>query len=139
MTQADGPAVFNVDRPFDGKTLKKVVRDAGYNETALAETLGLSCVHESQDFELIYRRVRAESPYNILVQLFWLGRQVSEPAIRKNLPALDIEQLEGIGPLTRQNETIRSIVKLGPYHELLMACDFEPGIQGELSADHVLR
>jgi len=138
MAQTESAAVFNVDRPFDGKTLKKVVRDAGYNEMALAETLGLSCVHESQDFELIYRRVRADSPYNILVQLFWLGRQVSEAALGKNLPGLDIEQLEGIGLLIRQNGAIRSIVKLGPYHELLMACDFEPGIHGELSADHVL-
>jgi methylase of polypeptide subunit release factors len=138
MSQADGAAVFNVDRPFDGKTLKKVVKDAGYNEMALAETLGLSCVHESQDFELIYRRVRADSPYNILVQLFWLGREVPEPALRRNLPGLDIEQLEGVGLLTRQKEAIRSIVKLGPYHDLLMASDFEPGIHGELSADHVL-
>ena len=40
MAQTDGAAVFNVDRPFDGKTLKKVVKDAGYNEMALAETLG---------------------------------------------------------------------------------------------------
>ena len=138
MAQTDGAAVFNVDRPFDGKTLKKVVKDAGYNETALAETLGLSCVHESQDFELIYRRVRAESPYNILVQLFWLGRPVSELVLHKNLPGLDIEQLEGIGLLIRQNGEIRSIVKLGPYHELLMASDFEPGIHSELPADHVL-
>ena len=138
MSQTDGAAVFNVNRPFDGKTLKKVVKDAGYNETALAETLGLSCVHESQDFELIYRRVRADSPYNILVQLFWLGRQVPEPVIRKNLQGLDIEQLEGIGLLIRQDGAIRSIVKLGPYHDLLMASDFEPGIHGELSADHVL-
>jgi hypothetical protein len=138
MAQTDEASVFNVDRPFDGKILKKVVRDAGYNEMALAETLGLSCVHESQDFELIYRRVRADSPYNILVRLFWLGRQVSEPILRKNLPDLDIELLEGIGLLIRQNGAIRSIVKLGPYHDLLMACDFEPGIHGDLSADHVL-
>ncbi len=138
MTQTDGTEVFNIDRPFDGKTLKKVIKDAGYNEMALAETLGLSCVHESQDFELIYRRVKTDSPYNILVQLFWLGRPVSESVIRKNLPGLDIEKLEGIGLLTRQNGAIRSIVKLGPYHELLMASDFEPGIHSELSADHVL-
>jgi methylase of polypeptide subunit release factors len=138
MAHKNVAVVFKVDRPFDGKTLKKVVKDAGYNETALAETLGLSCVHESQDFELIYRRVRADSPYNILVQLFWLGRAVSEPTLRKNLPGLDIEQLEGIGLLIRQNGAIRSTVKLGPYHELLMASDFEPGIQSELQADHVL-
>jgi len=138
MAQTNGTAVFNLERSLDGKTLKKVVKDAGYNETALAETLGLSCVHESQDFELIYRRVRADSPYNILVQLFWLGRSVSEQALRRNLPDLDIEGLEGIGLLTRQNGAIRSVVKLGPYHELLMASDFEPGIHGDLSADHVL-
>ena len=138
MANKNDAAVFNVERPFDGKTLKKVVKDAGYNETALAETLGLSCIHESQDFELIYRRVRADSPYNILVRLFWLGRQVPEQAIRRNLPGLDIEELEGIGLLIRQNGVVRSTVKLGPYHELLMACDFEPGIHGKLSADHVL-
>ena len=33
---------------------------------------------------------------------------------------------------------IRSKAKLGPYHEQLMASDFEPGIHSELSEEHVL-
>jgi len=138
MAQTNGSAVFNVERPLDGQVLKKVLKDSGYNETALAETLGLSCVHESQDFELVYRRVRSDSPYNILVQLFWLGRSVSESAIRSNLPGFNLEELEGIGLLRRQNGAIQSKVKLAPYHEMLIASDFEPGMHREMSADHVL-
>ncbi|UCE48381.1 MAG: hypothetical protein JSW47_22640, partial [Phycisphaerales bacterium] len=92
MKQTNGAKVFHVDRPFDGRTLKKVVKDAGYSETALAETVRISCVHESQDLELIYRRVRTDSPYNILVRFFWLGRAVCESALRENLPGLDIKE-----------------------------------------------
>jgi len=138
MAQKNGETVFHPDRPFDGSTLKKVVEDAGYCETALAETLGISCVHERQDVEVIYRRVRTDSPYNILVRLFWLGRSVSESVLRKKLPGLDVEQLEGTGLLVRRDGMIRSRAKLGPYHELLMASDFEPGIHSDLPADHVL-
>ncbi len=79
MSKTHSAAVFHMDRPFDGRTLKNVVKDAGYCDTALAKTLGLSCIHERQDVEVIYRRVETDSPYNILVRLFWLGREVSEP------------------------------------------------------------
>ena len=138
MTKTHGATVFHLDRPFDGKTLRKVVKDAGYSETALAETIGISCIHERQDFEVIYRRVRKDSPYNILVRLFWLGREVSESDLRKILPGLDVEELEKTGLLVRRDGAVRSRAKLGPYHELLMASDFEPGIHSELPADHVL-
>jgi methylase of polypeptide subunit release factors len=138
MTKTNSEMVFHLDRPFDGKTLKKVFKDAGYTETALAETLGISCIHERQDVEVIYRRVKTDNPYNILFRLFWLGRSVCEKVIRKYLPGFNIEELKGTGLLVRQDGMIRSKAKLGPYHELLMASDFEPGIHSELSEEHVL-
>jgi methylase of polypeptide subunit release factors len=138
MAQTQGATVFHLDRPFDGRTLKKVVKDAGYSETALAKTLGISCIHERQDVEVIYRRVRTDSPYNILVRLFWLGRAVSESVLREKLPELDLKQLEAIGLLVHQDGVFRSMVRLGPYHELLMASDFELGIHSQMPADHVL-
>jgi methylase of polypeptide subunit release factors len=138
MTQASSSVAFHLDRPLNGKALKNALADAGYSQTALAKTLGISCVHERQDVEVIYRRVRTDSPYNILVRLFWLGRAVSEPVLREKLPGLDVEQLEGVGLLARRDGTIRSTTKLGPYHDLLMAGDFGPEINPDLSADHVL-
>jgi len=101
MAQKNDATVFHLDRPFDGKTLKKVFKDAGYSDTAMAETLGISCIHERQDVEVISRRVKTNSPYNILFRLFWLGRAVSETVIHKKLPGLNIEELEGIGLLVR--------------------------------------
>jgi methylase of polypeptide subunit release factors len=131
-------AKFHPDRPLDGKRFKKVMADAGYSQTALAETLGISCSHERQDVEVVYRRVKTENPYNILVRLFWLGRAVSESIIREKLPGLDVEQLEGVGLLHRRDGEVQANVKLAPYHDLLMASDFGPEIHRELPTDHVL-
>ncbi|MFZ2146901.1 MAG: hypothetical protein WAV28_06750, partial [Sedimentisphaerales bacterium] len=131
-------AEFHLDQPFDGNKFKKVLADAGYSQTALAETLGISCAHERQDVEVIYRRVRTDSPYNILVRLFWLGRAVSESALNEKLSGLNIEQLEGIGLLSHKDGMVQSVAKLAPYYDLLLASDFGPEIHHELPADHVL-
>jgi SAM-dependent methyltransferase len=133
-----GATVFDLDQPFDGETLKKVVADAGYTQTALAKTLGISSPHERQDVEVVYRRVKTDSPYTILVRLFWLGRTVGESGLRRMVPDIDIEQLQDVGLLQRQDGTVRSNAKLVPYHDFLLASDFGPQIRRELSADHVL-
>jgi len=138
VTQNFNATAFHLDRPLEGKTFKKVLSDAGYSQTALAETLGISCAHERQDVEVVYRRVRTDSPYNILVRLFWLGLVVSESTLREKLAGLDVEELVGIGLLNRQDGMVRSAAKLTPYHDLLLASDFAPEIHRELSADHVL-
>lgn len=138
VTQTGKGTAFDLDRALDGKTFKKVVADAGYSQTALAETLGISCPHERQDVEIVYRRVKTDSPYNILVRLFWLGRVVSESAIREVLPGLDVEELAAVGLLHRRDGTVQSAAKLTPYHDLLLASDFGPEIHRELPADHVL-
>ncbi len=138
MTQRGNARVFHLDRSLDGKTFKKVLADAGYSQMALAETLGISCVHERQDVEVVYRRVKTDSPYNILVRLFWLGRAVFESILREQLAGLDIEELVGIGLLHRRDGEVQANAKLAPYHELLLASDFGPEIHRELSADHVL-
>ena len=138
MTEIGKPTVFHLDRSLDGETFKKVLADAGYSQTALAETLGISCAHERQDVEVVYRRVRTNSPYNILVRLFWLGRAVSESVLHEKLPGLNVEELVGTGLLNSQDGMFRSAAKLTPYHELLLVSDFAPEIHRELSADHVL-
>ena len=138
MTQRGNEGVFHLDWSLDGKTFKKVLADAGYSQTALAETLGISCAHERQDVEVVYRRVKTDNPYNILVRLFWLGRAVSESVVREKLPGLDVEQLEGTGLLHHRDGEVQANAKLAPYYDLLLASDFGPEIHRELSADHVL-
>lgn len=138
MTEMSKPAAFHLDRPLDGNTFKKVLSDAGYSQTALAETLGISYAHERQDVEVVYRRVRTDSPYNILVRLFWLGRAVPESSLHRELASLDIEELVGIGLLNSNDGMIQSAAKLAPYHDLLLVSDFAPEIHRELPADHVL-
>ena len=138
MTQTNSDVAFRLNRPFDSLTFKKVLADAGYSQTELAKTLGLSSPHERQDLEVVYRRVKADSPYNILVQLFRLGRQVDESILQRQLPRLDIEQFAGVGLLGRNNSMIFSNANLTPYHDLLLASDFGPEIHREMSADHVL-
>ena len=138
MIQTNCGIAFRLNQPFDSPTFKKVLADAGYSQTELAKTLGLSSPYERQDVEVIYRRVKTDSPYNILVQLFRLGRQVDEFILRKELPKLDIESLAAVGLLSCQNRIVRSNAKLTPYHDLLLASDFGPEIHREMSADHVL-
>jgi hypothetical protein len=138
MTQTNSSVAFRLDQPFDSQTFKKVLAEAGYSQTELAKTLGLSSPHERQDVEVIYRRVRTDSPYNILVRLFRLGRQVDESILQKHLTRLDIEQFAAVGLLGRNNGMIFSNANLTPYHDLLLASDFGPEIHREMSADHVL-
>jgi methylase of polypeptide subunit release factors len=138
MAETAGPTVFQLDQPFDSKTFKKVMEDSEYSETSLAKTLGISCAHERQDLEVVYRRVRTDNAYNILVRLFWLGRKVSEASICQKLPTLDINRLVAVGLLRHRDGMIQSNVKLGPYHDLLLASDFGPEIHTELPSDHVL-
>jgi len=130
--------MFHPDRPLDAKALKKTLEDAGYSQTALAETLGISSPSERQDPEVVYRRVRADGPYPILVRLFWLGQTVSESTVRKTLPGLDVVALETTGLLERRDGMVRSHAILAPYYDLLLASDFGPEIKGKLAADHVL-
>jgi len=138
MAQAHGATLFRLDRPLNSRIFKKILADAGYSQTALAETLGISCVHERQDVEVVYRRVKTDNPYNILVRLFWLGRAVPESSLHRELAGLDVEDLVGIGLLNSQDGMVQSATKLTPYHDLLLASDFAPEIHRELSADHVI-
>ena len=138
MTQTNSGIAFRLNQPFDNRTFKKVLAEAGYSQTALAQTMSLSPIHNRQDIELMYRRVKTDNPYNILVRLFRLGQDVSEPTVLKMLPGLDIKALTAIGLLSCQDGMVRPNVKLTPYHDLLLASDFGPEIHREMSADHVL-
>lgn len=51
--------------------------------TALAETFGISRIHECQCVEVIYRHVKQDSPYNIRVRLFGLGRAAFDAIVRR--------------------------------------------------------
>lgn len=55
MAHTGETSVFDLDRPFDGAAFKEIVIDAGYTETALAKTLGMSGAHERQDLEVSLR------------------------------------------------------------------------------------
>jgi methylase of polypeptide subunit release factors len=138
MTQTSSSVAFRLDQPFDSQTFKKVLAKAGYSQTALAQTMSLSPIHDRQDIELMYRRVKTDNPYNILVRLFRLGQDVSKLVVLKMLPEFDIEVLTAIGLLNCQDGVIRPNAKLTPYHDLLLASDFGPEIHRQMSTDHVL-
>jgi len=122
----------------NGTDIKRVLVDAGYTQDALAGTVGLSGPDERQDVAVIYRRVRADSPYNVLVRLFWLGCPVCEETLRGLVPGLDVDGLVPTNLLQRRNGDVHSTAKLAPYHDLLLASDFGLEIWGTLHADHVL-
>jgi SAM-dependent methyltransferase len=116
-----------------------VLVDAGYTQDALAAMLGLSeSTNDRQDVAVVARRVRADSPYNVLVRLFWLGRPVREQTLRELVPDLDIEGLVSTNLLRRHDADLSATAKLGPYQDLFLASDFGPETGATLRADHVL-
>jgi methylase of polypeptide subunit release factors len=138
-TRDDGRAVLRPGAPPDGTGIKRVLIDAGYTQDALARTLGLSeSLKDRQDVVVVSRRVRADSPYNALVRLFWLGRPVCERTLRELVPDLDIEGLVSTNLLRRYGGDLSATVKLGPYNDLLLASDFGPETGVTLQTDHVL-
>ncbi len=122
----------------NGTDIRRALTDVGYTQGALAGTVGLSSPDERQDVTVMNRRVRADSPYNVLVRLFWLGRAVREETLRGLVPDLDIGGLVSASLLQRRNGDVCSVAKLGPYHDLLLASDFGPEIGRALHVDHVL-
>jgi len=122
----------------NGPALRDALVDAGYTACALASAIGLSSPDERQDVELVSRRVRADSPFNILVRLFWLGQSVREKTLRGVVPRLDFDGLVLAGLMLQRDGDVCSTAKLVPYHDLFMASDFGFETRGELHADHVL-
>jgi SAM-dependent methyltransferase len=134
-----GRAALRPGASPDGTGIKRVLVDAGYTQDALAATLGLSDgLKDRQDVAVVARRVRADSPYNVLVQLFWLGRPVREQTLRELVPGLDVEGLVSTNLLQRDDGTLSAAAKLGPHHDLLLASDFGSESGAALQADHVL-
>ena len=126
------------DHLQDGADIKGALLHAGYTHEALANTIGLSGPDERQDVEVICRRVQADTPYNVLVRLFWLGRSVHEKVLQESVPNLDIGRLMSTGLLHKRDGDVCSTAKLAPYHDLLMASDFGPETGFALRVDHVL-
>ncbi|MEN6426760.1 MAG: methyltransferase [Phycisphaerales bacterium] len=122
----------------NGPDIRESLVGAGYTPYALASIIGLSSPDERQDVELVFRRVRADSPFNILVRLFWLGHPVCEKTLRGLVPRLDVEGLISTGLLLQRDGDVCSTAKLAPYHDLFMASDFGFETRGRLHADHVL-
>jgi len=129
---------FNLDCPWDNKTFKAQIVEAGYTQTALAETIALKCPHDKQDVAVVARRVKDDTPYNVLVRLFWLGRKVTIDVLRRVLPDLDIDALAEVGLLIRQNQSVQSTVKLSPFYDLLMISDFGTDTLDDIPSYHVL-
>jgi SAM-dependent methyltransferase len=138
-TRDGGAAMLRPGAPPDGTGIKRALIDAGYTQDALAATLGLSeSLKDRQDVAVVARRVRADSPYNVLVRLFWLGRPVREQTLRELVPSLDLEELVSENLLRRCDGDLSATAKLGPYNDLLMASDFGPDTGVTLQTDHVL-
>ena len=132
-------ATLRPGAPPDGTGIKKALVNAGYTQDALAATLGLSeSLKDRQDVVVVSRRIRADSPYNVLARLFWLGHPVREQTLREQVPGLDIEGLVSLNLLQRRDGDLSATAKLGPYNNLLLASDFGPDTGATLQTDHVL-
>ena len=129
---------FNLNYPWDNKSFKAQVVDAGYTQNALAKTIALKSPHDKQDLAVVARRVKDDTPYNVLVRLFWLGRKVTTDTITRILPDLDIDALAGVGILTRLNQSVQSTIKLSPFYDMLMISDFSADTLEDIPAHHVL-
>lgn len=139
MTETPDISSFLFPELFqNAETFRAVLSDAGYTQEALAGILNLSGEQMRQNVDVVYHRVRENTPLNILVRLFWLGRKVVLADLTDFIPNLDLVSLASCGLIRQSNGFVQSIAKLSPYQNLILASDFGPEIRPNVQSDHVL-
>jgi methylase of polypeptide subunit release factors len=128
--QDTGP--FRLDRCGDLIPLRRVLEDAGYTQSAVAETVSMdTATGKPSDSAVVLRRTATESPYDTLIRLFLMCRPVAEDAVRRALTPMDLEPLLEAGLLARDLDGIKAQAAMLPFEGLLLARDFWPEFSGK--------
>lgn len=125
---------FRPEQGGDLTLLRRVLEDAGYTESSLAETAPLNNITgRPSDIAVVMRRTAEASSYNSLVRLFLTGCALPEIEARVAVAPMELEALLSVGLLKRGAEGIQAQAALLPFAGLLLARDFSPEFTGRPS------
>jgi hypothetical protein len=115
---------FRVEHIFDPAPLHDALKQAGYTEPALAETVKVDQAGKPLDISVALRQTAAPTPFNTLVRLFVLAQAVPEKDAARALAPMGLEPLLKAGLLKPGQGGIQAEAALIPYGEIPLVRDF---------------
>jgi len=130
--------LFPTDNPEQYVRIHDTLRRAEYDEKGLIRVLGPVQLPTRAGREMPYflHLTRGTAPLDTLIRLFVLGVPVEVAAARDAVRPLALEDWVSAGMIELRDGAARPLVRLLPYHDLLLACDhvdtISPGGQLEM-------
>lgn len=128
-----------LDDPAAVAELGKILRAASFNPVHVATALGVQTTLSTRTEELaeLLARLPGGTALSTLIRLLVLGFPVNAHEVSRALSPLTLERLERFGLLQAAAQAqVRSSVRIVPYGNLLVACDYERD-RGTLPRNHV--
>jgi Methyltransferase small domain len=137
---SDGRDPIGFENLDDHSRARDVFAGAAYSEQGLRATLGVGDLLEIRtiDRPAGLRRTRDGSPLATLVRLFFLGATVDAQAARHAVAPMSLESWATAGLIALEDDQARPLVKVAPYHGLLLAADMLTRLRAGASDDFVL-
>lgn len=125
--------------PSQVELLRAVIREAGFTEEHVAETLGGAdfVTPRSREFGKALYRTREARPFHVLVRLFLLGVAMPADTVRTALAPLTPESLAVLGLVRITPEGVVPLVTLLPIENVIVAVDPPSRIESGASPDLV--
>ena len=109
--------------PEDAKILRAFFKDAGYNLDALRAGFPLADATSFRYRKNLLARNGDPSTLDVMLQWFTFGTAVSIETANRMIPAHIIALAEACGLLVREQDSLRPLVRLSPFDDLLIASD----------------
>jgi protein-L-isoaspartate O-methyltransferase len=132
-------APIALDRVETIERVRDTLGELGYTGAAIRDLLGDDAFQTRQrDVPVHLRRLTEGTPLETAIRLFFLGVQVPETTLERDLAPLRVEELQELGLVQPTGSGVRSTVRLVPHAELLLAGNRYPDEEPEgAPADYV--
>lgn len=113
-----------VDREGLAK-VRAALDQAGYTSPNIQEALKTNQHLNPQPGEVVVfeRRLAAQNPLATLMRLFLIGSTVDRADLQASLPDAPVEELERLGLVEPSAHGIRSMMRIIPHGDIVIACD----------------
>jgi hypothetical protein len=130
---------FRPDACGDLAPLRQALSAAGYAETAVTATVGITHPAQQMDVPAMLHRTAGVTPYNTLFRLFILRQVLPANQVRAAVAPMDLQPLIDCGLLKRVRGGLRAEAALVPVGDVLVVHDFWRRMTGRPHpANHVL-
>ena len=131
---------FHLDVEFDAEAFCEALDRAGYTAAGIKSLKRDLKSNEGVDVALLERRTTAAGdPFHTFGRLFFVGREVSEAALREAVAPMPVESLVAAGLLKNEGGNFRSVARIERHGELFVCSDFVSFTREvPLASDHVL-